>query len=684
MILIISNNPLSLTNSNGRTMANMFSLFKKEEILNIYINGNPDYTLANFINITDKDAFFGVVKQQLKAEDGGCKNYKKRKKKKTAFKVLVREQIWSKKKLKRKLVEFLKQYNITDVFVQLGDYYFIINLATYIAKNLNCRVITFNTEDYYFKTWDFYKKKGRGIFWRTHQRKLKIAYEDIYSISEKNIFLTEDLEFIHKNKFRFNSSLVIYTSSSLKCDEFANTDNSKIITYCGNLENGREAVLYEIIKSVYRLDKSYQVQIYSPEISNSFMKKITEFENVFYEGFVDYDMVTKIISNSFLNIAIDGFDAYSIKDTIHAFSTKIADSLAVGNRFLLVSPKESSSYKYLNKYNASFLCGDLSGIDEIISSIISGSKTSYSYKRNALNLFNKNHNSVSNSLKFKEYISNHELLPIDFLVTTINKNSDEIINLAKEMNISGKAIIRSQFFLQHQFVPFEQKYSELKLISANDVGTSINRNNAFQMSNADYVLFADDDICFVDNYERVLTNVIRNNKYPKAIEFSFFDESGQLVLRKNKKTKCMSNLKYGVWFLLLSRKEILERFGYKPFNEKFGPGSTFSCGEDSIFRMYFYKKNKSIVGSNYVLGKNLHKGSTWFVGKTEKYFLDRSATYGYIYPNLYFLFIVRMKIQNLFNSNCKILKCISSAKKGKKILKSDLNSKHLVQSRNAK
>ena len=659
MILILSNNPLSYSDSNGRTIANMFLSYKKEELLNVFISGTPEIKLANYIQITDKDALLGTLKEHVfeNINNIGQQSHK------SAFKVSVREFIWKHSKVKNKLIKKLSDYEITDIFVQLGDYSFVLDLGIFIAKELNLRLITFNTEDYYFKTWNYYERKKEGLIFRRHQNKLKDSYKKIYAVSEKNIFLTKDLEEIHKKEFEFLSSIVIYTSSNIEPSE--PIKNNKIISYCGNLNNGRDEVLVKLIDCVNNIDGGFEIDIYSPYLPEMVRKKITKTNNVFYKGFIKYENTINVISESFLNVSIDGFDNYSRKDTIHGFSTKLADLISSGNRVLLISPKESTSFRYLSENSAAYLCSDLDKLNNVVSKIVSDSDEDYIYKENALLLAKANHDAVTNSFKFKSYLDDKENINFDILVTTINKNPKELIELANEMNIKTSCYIRTQNQECDAFNSIKDK--NLNLMCGTDKGTSVNRNKLFNCSNSDYILFADDDIIFDDDYQNQLSNVIRNNSFPDAIEFSFYSEDKKLVKRQNKKSNYYVNSRYGVWFMLLSRRAILNVFGDKPFNEKFGPGAKYRCGEDSIFRFKAYKSFKNIVDSRYVLGCIGDKPSTWFTGKNVKYFEDRSVFYGFIYPLIYPLFLFRLKFQNLFNKNCSLLRCIKKAREGKRL-----------------
>lgn len=660
MILVLSINPLNMSTSNGRTIANMFLEYPKDDILNLYISGNPDLNLAHYINVSDRSAVLGKMRQN--------KNHSvipaptKHNFNKSLFKVKCREFIWTHSNIKKEILKVLKTYKLSDLFVQLGDYYFFIELAIYLAKELNLRITTFNTEDYYFKQWDFYQQRNATDSFTRHHNRLRSAYKNIYAMSEKNVFLTEDLEALHKIEFGLTSTKVIYTSS--KVNPSNNPFFSKVVSYCGNLSNGRDLVLLETISQIQKIDDSFEINIYSPYLPKS-LEGIVNNRNVFYKGFVNYNEIINIINSSFLNISIDGFDEYSIKDTIHAFSTKIADLLASGQRLLLISPHDSTASKYLTKYRASYCCDNLKKLPNLLSEIINSQYDEYVYKANAIKLFKNNHDAYANSKVLRQYLEANELISFCTLITTVNKNYEEMIHHLTDMNVSGKVIIRTQNGDAN--LESAKNYGNAICICAGDKGTSVNRNMLFLRDESEYVLFADDDLLFSDKYPFWISNIIRNNGYPDAIEFSFLDEEGSLVLRKNGKAKYHQNTKYGIWFLVLSRKAIVTHFGYKPFNELFGPGAEISCGEDSIFRQKVYKSFKNIICSSYYLGKNNHNVSTWYEGKTEKYFLDRSKAYGFLYPSTYLIFVARMKLKNLFTKQCIFSKCLKAAEYGKKL-----------------
>ena len=56
-ILIISNNALSKSNSNGRTLLNLLKSISKDNLAQFYISGNPDKEVcSNYFKMSDRNA----------------------------------------------------------------------------------------------------------------------------------------------------------------------------------------------------------------------------------------------------------------------------------------------------------------------------------------------------------------------------------------------------------------------------------------------------------------------------------------------------------------------------------------------------------------------------------------------------------------------------------------------------
>ena len=75
-ILILANNPLSDTNSNGRTLKSFFSPEDAGQLAQIFISGAPDFSACSrFFRVTDGEVLRAFIKRTpagraLQAEEG--------------------------------------------------------------------------------------------------------------------------------------------------------------------------------------------------------------------------------------------------------------------------------------------------------------------------------------------------------------------------------------------------------------------------------------------------------------------------------------------------------------------------------------------------------------------------------------------------------------------------------------
>lgn len=55
-LFVMSNTSISMEDSNGRTLANLLSLFTKDEVFNFYLHGQPQFDRAHFYRLSDREA----------------------------------------------------------------------------------------------------------------------------------------------------------------------------------------------------------------------------------------------------------------------------------------------------------------------------------------------------------------------------------------------------------------------------------------------------------------------------------------------------------------------------------------------------------------------------------------------------------------------------------------------------
>ena len=211
----------------------------------------------------------------------------------------------------------------------------------------------------------------------------------------------------------------------------------------------------------------------------------------------------------------------------------------------------------------------------------------------------------------------------EVLVSTMNcRNS---IDLVKRMNIQ-KGVIINQVTEKNMKLPMDTNDS-VKMFSYNEKGLSKSRNKAILHSNADVCIIADDDLCYVNNYESIVKKAYL--KYPDAdiIAFSVIKEheKNDRINLKEGKVNLFQSMKISSVRLTFRRKSIIEN--KLAFDENFGAGTELYCGEENIFLFDAFRKKMKVYYVPIRIATLKESKSSWFTGFDERFF----RTFGAIF-----------------------------------------------------
>ena len=160
-VLILANNPVADTNSNGRTLKNFFSPEDRERLAQMYIHGAaPDFGACDrFFRVSDRE----VIRSFLKHTDAGHEVRREeiqvlgreaavaKKRKKSPFRMLMRDFFWNRRRWRRRFFAWIDSVAPDIVLLQAGDSPFMYRLATWIAKERKIPLVIYNSEDYFFQ-----------------------------------------------------------------------------------------------------------------------------------------------------------------------------------------------------------------------------------------------------------------------------------------------------------------------------------------------------------------------------------------------------------------------------------------------------------------------------------------------------------------------------------------------------
>ena len=173
-------------------------------------------------------------------------------------------------------------------------------------------------------------------------------------------------------------------------------------------------------------------------------------------------------------------------------------------------------------------------------------------------------------------------------------------------------------------------------------GVGISRNLAILHASADILLFADDDMVYKADAAKKIEEAFQQN--PSAALIAFNIDNEEKIFLSNKRLRLYSAMGFGTYRYAVRRDILLKN--RIMFSLLFGGGATYSCGEDTIFIVDFFKRKLKCYSCTSVIGANTHGESTWFKGYSEKFCYDKGVLMRQIFGTLGIVPLVALLIKH--------------------------------------
>lgn len=211
-------------------------------------------------------------------------------------------------------------------------------------------------------------------------------------------------------------------------------------------------------------------------------------------------------------------------------------------------------------------------------------------------------------------------------------------------DIAYKTGIKSDLLIINQCD--KEEYQEIvvdghlwRMISTTERGLSKSRNMALYHAKGDICLFCDDDETMADGYTEILFNAF--TEIPDATGIVFNLNRINYTMKKSyyriaTVRKAPLYRAYGSPMLAIKVESIKEL--HISFNEKFGSGTPWGGGEDSLFEHDIRKKGMKIYEYPAEIATvDYSNESKWFHGYTKQYFYNLGGYQQCLYKNNFML-----------------------------------------------
>lgn len=233
------------------------------------------------------------------------------------------------------------------------------------------------------------------------------------------------------------------------------------------------------------------------------------------------------------------------------------------------------------------------------------------------------------------------IMTIETLVATIDQEDRQ---LPITMNIQTDALVGNQGRCSLIDI-LDWNGHKITYLNTTERGVGKNRNLLLQNATADICILADDDMCFIDGYPEIAKKAFEECPDGDILIFNLIEKKPRrYVNRKIKRIRFYNYAKYGAARLAF-RREAVEKAQLQ-FDLRFGGGTIYGAGEDTIFLKQCLDRGLKIYAVPYALAEiDQQAPSTWFVGYNEKFFRDKGALYACLYPVLWPAICLRFLIR---------------------------------------
>ena len=358
-VLIISNNTLSLTSNNGKTIWSLFEDYPKEKLNQLFTRDElPSLDINSYYRITNRDVLKGRL---FKEQRGSCVNIVSSKEqekvyresttaiRRTSLNCLIRELLWLGGWKSRKLDEWLNTIKPEIIFFVAGDTLYSYAICKYVADKTEAKINLYITDDY------ICKRSKENVF---DIIKRRLIYKQLKGIlvKTKAFFTISEKMRIEYMRRLGKDSMPIFNISERLCQRgfgVKEDNNTCIFIYTGSLYYGRDEILIEIANGLAELNKTNDIMARLKVFSNqnpdeTIIKKLTVSGAAMYGGSLTKEKMVEELNKADVLLFVESFENEQIEKTRLSLSTKISEYLSIGKPILAVGPPDIGSMEFLN------------------------------------------------------------------------------------------------------------------------------------------------------------------------------------------------------------------------------------------------------------------------------------------------------------------------------------------------
>lgn len=418
-LLIVSNNCLSKSDSNGRTLGNFIDGWPKENVAQFCIHDrDKDWDVcSNYYVVSDAQAVKAFVfgkttdgHRTAREKDVIISSHTVMQKgiARTPASMLVRDIAWKSLRWKKEKFDlWVDEFNPEVVLFQAGDLPALYDIAVRLAKDKGIPLVIYNSEEYYFKDYCYFGEDAsfKWLYPLFH-KKLKKSVKSALQYATGSIYISDYLKRLYDTEFGKNSITIMTsaTDESGRVKKGSVSEGQGTIVYGGNLGIGRHKALIEIGEALQHIDQSLRIDVYGMSDDQGVIDELRSSRGVNYVGMIPYHELQEKTKEARLLVHVESTKPYYLRDIKYGFSTKIADSLASRVPFFVYASDKLTSVQYLKDNKCAIISTNKNHLVEKLKTALFNDEERKKCVSNALVIAAKNHSMKKNREAFYRFI----------------------------------------------------------------------------------------------------------------------------------------------------------------------------------------------------------------------------------------------------------------------------------------
>jgi glycosyltransferase involved in cell wall biosynthesis len=250
----------------------------------------------------------------------------------------------------------------------------------------------------------------KGLFRKYWQRKIDREFRILLNSSTILMSISDEMALEYKR--RYNKEFMTF-HNTIDIDfwkKYQRTDYElkeiPTILYAGRIGLGIETSLELVAKAIQKVEQDQNFTIRFILQTQGKPLWTDKYKNVEHNGFVPYDELPRVFSETdFLLLPYD-FSPESIKYIQYSMPTKAPEYMVSGTPIIIFAPEETALVKYAEKGEWAKVIKEkrIDAISESIKELVENKALRHRIAQNAIRIAEKNHSSVNVTNHFKEVI----------------------------------------------------------------------------------------------------------------------------------------------------------------------------------------------------------------------------------------------------------------------------------------